>query len=262
MTYTQILIELQGPVAILTLNRPEKRNALSWELREELMQAIDQLGKEAAIKALVITGKDPAFCAGIDLQNVQHSKLTLSEHRRFLRQMQGRRVLALREMEKPVIAAVNGPAMGGGCEIALACDLRVASDRAVFGESFVNIGLVPDGGGTFLLPRIIGLGPALEMLLTGKSVEAQEAYRLGLVSKVVPHKRLMEEAVDLADRLARGPSTAIGLIKRNVYKGLAIDFDSELELEADAFAHCTQTEDFQEGVQAILEKRKPRFSGR
>ena len=262
MAYTQILIELQGPVGILTLNRPEKRNALSWELREELMQAIAQLGKEAAVKALVITGKDPAFCAGIDLQSVQHSKLTLSEHRRFLRLMQTRRVLALREMEKPIIAAVNGPAMGGGCEIALACDLRLASERAVFGESFMNVGLVPDGGGTFLLPRVIGLGPALEMLLTGKSVDSQEAFRLGLVSKVVPHENLMEQAINLAKKLALGPSVAIGLIKRNVYKGLALDFDSELELEADAFAHCSQTEDFREGVQAILEKRKPQFSGR
>ncbi len=264
MTYQDILVERQEHVAIITLNRPERMNAMGGTLVEDTIAALQQFHTDRDVRAVIITGAGGrAFCAGADMQNLQHraDEATPMERRRYVQNAQ-KLTLAIRQLEKPVLAAVNGVAAGGGCDIALACDIRIASEKARFGEVFAKIGLFPGTGGTYFLPRLVGIAKALELIWTGDVIDAQEAERLGLVSKVVPDDELMTETLALAKRLTQGPPLAISIAKTAVYKGLDLDIHAAFEYAATAESITLTSDDHREGVTAFREKRPPHFQGR
>jgi|SRR5579863_942431 len=257
-----VLFASEGGVATLTLNRPEKLNALDDRVVTGLAAALNLAARESSVHAVVITGAGRGFCAGGDINEMTRLK---KEHvsetfRSFLEAGHGV-VRQIRQMPKPVVASVNGPAAGGGMNLALACDLRIASDQATFIQAFVRIGLHPDWGGTFFLPRFIGTGRAVEMLFLGEPVKAEEAHRLGLVNYMVPHGRLAAETQKLAARLAAAPPLPLALMKQNLYERLETQLDLMLEAEIAAQMRCFETEDFAEGLKAFLDKRAPTFRG-
>jgi len=259
MEFKTVQLERDEPVGVVYLNQPEARNALSMEMQEELRIALEGLARDGAVKAIVISGRGTAFCAGGDLRTMGDSKPFQGRQRM---QNVHRLVLALRNLEKPVIAAVNGPAFGAGWSLAMACDFVIASEKARFSLAFVKVGLIPDCGCLYLLPRVIGLPKAKELMMTGRVVEATEASALGLVNKVVPPEQLLPEALALARELAQGPPLALGLLKSIVNRTFETDFLRLLEEEAFAQDLCLQTEDHREGVRAFFEKRKPEFIGK
>lgn len=259
MAYDTLLVDDRDAVRIITLNRPEVFNAFNETLKAELADALKAADRDTAVRCLVITGAGRAFCAGQDLKDRAVQAVTsLGDS---LRSTYNPIVLRIRTMEKPVVAAVNGVAAGAGCSLALACDLRVASDKASFVEAFVKVGLVPDSGATFLLPRIVGLSKALELAITGDALDAGTAQSLGLVTSVVPSDELMTATMDLASRLAQGATRAIGLTKRAMNRALTLDLEAALNYEADLQEIAGRTHDFKEGVQAFVEKRQPQFTG-
>ena len=264
MTYQDILVERRGHVAIITLNRPERMNSMGGTLVEDAIDALQQLHADRDVRAVIITGAGGrAFCAGADVQNLQtrSEEATPMERRRYVLSAQ-QVTLAIRQLEKPVIAAVNGVAAGGGCDIALACDIRIASDKARFGEVFARVGLFPGTGGTYFLPRLVGVAKALELIWTGDVIDAHEAERLGLVSKVVADEQLIPETLAFAERLTQGPPLAISLAKTAVYKGLDLDIHAAFEYAATAESITLTSDDHREGVTAFREKRAPHFQGR
>lgn len=249
-----------GGVRTLTLDRPESRNGLTVELTEALARAVSDAPE--AIRVLVLAGANGAFCSGLDLKDATRRGLGPGpELERGLREGFHGAIRALVTSGRPTIACVDGAAAGFGCDLALACDLRIVSDRATFGEVFVRRGLMPDGGGTWLLPRIVGLGRALELLLTGDLVPADEAHRIGLANRVVPAAELAARTQELAARLAAGPPLVHRLVKRSVYAGLDGDLEAALDREATGQLQLLASADFQEGVMAFLQKRDPRFQG-
>ncbi len=257
--YETLLIETHDGVRIVTLNRPEVLNAIDARSGEELLDALRGAEQAADVRCLILTGAGRAFCAGADLKDHVPGGTSLGE---VLRDRYNRIVLRLRSMEKPVIAALNGVAAGAGCNLALAADLRIASDRASFIEVFARVGLIPDSGGTWLLPRLVGVGRALEMMLLAEPVDAATAERIGLVNRVVPHDELRARAMEWAVRLAQGPTRAYGLTKRAVDHNLAVDLRAALEYEAFLQEIAGRTEDHREGVAAFLAKRPPSYLGR
>ena len=261
MAYANIIYEKDGELAIVTINRPEMRNALNRATMEELERAIDEAEADDAVRAFILTGAgDRAFVAGADLKEMA-ARNTITELGPVYRQR--RRVTErLENMYKPTIAAVNGYALGGGCELALACTLRVAADTAKFGQPEVNLGIIPGLGGTQRLVRLVGKGRAMELVLTGDIIDAQEAFRIGLVNKVVPASELMAAAKELGRKLASKPPIAVRAAKDAINLGVGLDMHSALELEARLFAICAGTEDKAEGVAAFLEKRNPTWKGR
>ncbi|MFN0089345.1 MAG: enoyl-CoA hydratase/isomerase family protein [Acidimicrobiales bacterium] len=268
-SYDDIIFEQAGAVATLTLNRPEKRNPLSAQLVEEFHHALAVTAQDPGIRALVITGAgNQAFCSGGDIARLGGSSTaapeaapTAYQRRTGLMGLQ-RLILAIRQLEKPVIAAVNGVAVGGGCDLALACDIRIASTEARFGEVFARIGLFPGTGGTYLLPRVVGVAKALELIWTGDVIDAAEAERIGLVSRVAPHAELLTEAQAFAARLAEGPPLAIALAKSAVYRGLDLDVAAAFDYAATAESITLTSQDHREGILAFRERRKPTFEGR
>jgi 2-(1,2-epoxy-1,2-dihydrophenyl)acetyl-CoA isomerase len=260
MAYEAILYEVRDGVGIITLNRPDALNAITAEMLDELRDVLRRAERDEAIRTLVLTGTGRAFCVGQDVRVLAEGKP--EELVALLRDKYPPVLLQLHRIEKPVIAAVNGVAVGSGCNLALACDLRIASERASLGEVFVRIGAGPDTGCSYFMPRLVGLAKAAELIFTGKVVDAKEAERLGLVNQVVPQDKLMEETMGLAAQLARGPTRAIGLAKRALYQGLELDLEGVLDLEAKLQSQLVRTEDFQEGVRAFLDKRQPTFTGR
>ena len=214
------------------------------------------------VRVVVLTGAGKAFCAGGDMKRMETGTgLTPPEQRDEIR-TNHRIVKTIHEMEKPVIASVNGVAVGAGCDLVLACDMRIASEKARFGEVFANVGLVPDAGGTYFLPRLIGSAKAMELILTGRIIDAREADRIGLVNRVVPHDDLKKETMAFAEKLAQGPPLAMGMAKTAIYRGMQMDLASELEYEAYAQSILMETEDYQEGVKAFSEKRLPNYKGK
>lgn len=256
--YETLLIETRDGVRVITLNRPDVLNAINARIGEELLDALDDAGRSAGVRCVLLTGAGRGFCAGADLKDHTPGETSLGD---LLRRRYNRIVLAIRTMEKPVVAAVNGVAAGAGCNLALACDLRVASDRASFIEVFTRVGLIPDSGGTWTLPRLVGVGRALEMMFLAEPVDAAAAERLGIVNRVVPHDELMARALEWASRLAQGPTRAYGLIKRAVDHNLAVDLAAALEHEANLQEVAGHTADHREGVAAFLAKRAPVYLG-
>ena len=254
-----IIVEQDGGVMTITLNRPDVLNAVNDQLARELHDALRQASREAAVRALVLTGAGRGFCSGQDLRGQAAEDRSYREH---LRATYNPVILLLRTIEKPVIAAVNGVAAGAGMSLALAADLRIASEKASFIEVFARVGLIPDSGSTYLLTRLVGLGKALELCYTADPVDAQEALRLGLVNRVVAHEELLPATMALAARLAAGPTRAYGLTKRAVTHGLHAPLDAALEYEAYLQDVAGHSADHREGVAAFLEKRTPKYEGR
>ena len=259
-----IRYSVDAGVATLMFSVPEKRNAMTTALQAETIDALRSAHLDPEVRAVVVTGDGDAFCAGGDVSQLGSGRgapPTPLDRRKWLRGTQ-RMVVAFRECEKPVLAAVNGVAAGGGLDIALACDIRIASDRARFSEIFARIGLFPGTGGTYLLPRTVGIAKALELIWTGDMIDADEALEIGLVSRVVPHESLMEETLAFAARLAQGPPMAITLAKAAVYRGMDLGFEAALDYAATAEGMTLSSADHAEGVRAFREKRPPRFEGR
>lgn len=263
--YETLLVETAGGVCTVTLNRPDSLNSLNDQMTADLAKVVRQLQRASEVRCVVLTGAGRAFSSGQDLGDLK-KKYADPQFVPHLAEDLRRRyhpvVVGLRELEKPVIAAVNGVAAGAGLSIALACDLRVASEKASFIEVFVNVGLIPDSGSTFFLPRLVGLGKALELCFTGDKVSAADALRLGLINQVVPADGLMKAVQELAQRLARLPTRGIGLTKRLLYQSLGAGLEEQLEAEAFAQETAGQTADHREGVVAFFEKRTPNFQGR
>ena len=263
MSYSDILLEKAEGIATITLNRPEHLNAFSPGLLAELRAAIEEVRTDDAVRVAIITGAGRAFCAGGDLKTMgaRHRERTAVETGRELRDTVQRIPVALRQLGKPVIAAVNGPATGAGCDLAVMCDIRIASANARFAESYVKVGLIPGAGGAYLLPRAVGLSKACELLFTGDMIDATEAARIGLVSTVVPSEELLPTARALAAKIAANPPLSLRYIKNAIYAGQELTLDQLLEHVSLAFGPLSKTEDHQEAVRAFLEKRTPLFKG-
>jgi 2-(1,2-epoxy-1,2-dihydrophenyl)acetyl-CoA isomerase len=260
MGYSTILVDRADGVVTITLNRPEARNAIDLVMRRELLAALDELEADPGTRILILTGAGGHFSAGGDVKTMAARRQTAAEGRARVESL-NRFVIRLFEYPKPTIAMVDGFAVGAGCNIALGCDLVIASDRARFGEVFARIGLVPDGGGTWLLPRLVGLAKAKELVFSADIIDAAEALRIGLVNRVVPAAELEPVTRALATRIAAGPPNALSLAKALLNRSATVDLATALGFEAYAQAQTITTDDHAEGVRAFLEKRPPRFTG-
>jgi len=264
MTYKCLLYDVEDGIATLTLNRPERLNALGDTLRDDLHDAVTCAAEDSDVRVLILTGAGKGFCAGGDVKAMNENKERGASRPLMEKVAPGRdrTVLALRDAPKPVIAAVNGAAAGAGMNLALACDIRLASAAAKFAQAFVKRGLHPDWGGTYFLPRVVGAAKACELIFTGEIIDAQEALRLGIVSAVHAPDALMPAARALARKIADGPPIAIRLAKRAIYHSLECDLRQALEFETYAQNICFETEDAGEGISAFVQKRPPAFRGR
>jgi 2-(1,2-epoxy-1,2-dihydrophenyl)acetyl-CoA isomerase len=252
---------VEDGIATITFNRPERLNAVTEAMRTEVHRLATELRSADSVKVLVITGAGEAFSTGADAGELTADYSGPIEPY-ILKRPLGWWTLPVRHFPKPTIAAIPGIVAGVTFSLALACDFRIASEKARFSMVFIKRGLVPDGGATYYLPRMLGTSKALELMLMGDTFDAREAERLGLVTRVVPHEELMKATRELALRIARGPSVAVELIKKGVYKGAVNDLESQLDFETLAQRICFQTEDFKEGMTSFLEKRPPEFKGR
>ena len=257
--YETILLERRGPVAVVTINRPEKRNALNIQTRAEGAAALDELRADDAVRVVVLTGAgDKAFIAGADI--AEFAQRTAIGQREVM--LEPSLFNAIDGFPKPIIAMVNGYCLGGGCEVALACDIRVASEKASFGQPEINLGIIPGGGGTQRLTRLVGEGKAMEMILTGEIIDAAAALGIGLVNHVVPADQLEAKTMEIANRIAEKSPIALRLAKEAIKIASRSNLDEGLRREVDLFALCFSSEDKDEGVKAFLEKRKPEFKGK
>jgi enoyl-CoA hydratase len=257
--YETLLVERRDRVALITINRPDKRNALNIQTRQEGAAVLEALRDDDEVRVVVITGAgDKAFIAGADIgEFAGRTALTQRDV------MTGRSLFtAIDAFPKPVIAMINGYCLGGGCELALSCDLRIASDKASFGQPEINLGIIPGGGGTQRLTRLVGEGKAMELILTGDIIDAQTAYQIGLVNTVVPAADLEAKTMELANRIAEKSPIALRMAKESVKLASRSNLDEGLRREVDLFALCFSSEDKDEGVSAFLEKRKPVFKGK
>jgi 2-(1,2-epoxy-1,2-dihydrophenyl)acetyl-CoA isomerase len=262
MSYEQLIVSEDTGIVTITLNRPEKLNAFVGHMRRDLAEALEQAGSDRAVRVVVITGAGRAFSAGGDVAAMAEL-MERDDAEEFARLLGAARrvVTAIRDMTKPVIAAVNGPASGAGCNLALACDLRIAAASATFTQSFVKVGLHPDWGGTYFLSRLVSPNKACELFFLGDSIDAAEALHLGLVNRVVPDDELEAETRKLAERLRDSPPDPIALTKQAVYLGQSESLERMLQFEMEAQARCFESQDAKEGVRAFLEKRPPKFTG-
>lgn len=260
MDYKNILFNVEEEIATITFNRPKVLNAMNFEVMTELLDAATVCENDDQIKSVILTGAgDKAFVAGADISQMQDSSTLEIQKMMEL----GHRTLRLIEtMAKPSIAAVNGFALGGGTEISLACDVRFASEKAVFGQPEILIGIIPGWGGTQRLPRLVGMGIAKELILGGGQINAQRAYEIGLVNKVCPPENLLEEARKFASKLAKLPPFALKMAKNAMNYGYDLSLDNANKLEISCIAQCFSTQDQKEGMKAFLEKRKPTFKGK
>lgn len=260
MNFNTIIYEKGEGIGIIKLNRPRRMNALCNELLKELDMLIDDIKEDDEVSVVIITGEEKFFAAGADINELAGVITPADAH--HIDPGAPYVLNKIEKLEKPVIAAVSGPALGGGCELALACDLRIGAENATFGQPEIKIGIIPGSGGTQRLPRLIGLGRAKELLYTGDSIDAQEAYRIGLVNKLVPVASLMDEAKKMALKMVRQPGFALKIIKMVVNDGMNMDLQSAMAYEARCFEMAFSTEDQKEGMKAFIEKRKPVFKGR
>jgi enoyl-CoA hydratase len=254
-----VLLERRGRIAVVTINRPDKLNALNIATRKELADTLDALRNDEEIRVVVITGAgEKAFVAGADIN--EFAGRTAVQQRAV---MKAKSIFtAAEEFPKPLIAMINGFCLGGGCELALACDIRIASDRAKFGQPEINLGIIPGGGGTQRMTRLIGEGMAMQLILTGEIITAQEAHRLGLINEIHPAQELEARTMELANKIAEKSPVALSMAKTSVKNAARSNLREGLDREVDLFALCFSSEDKEEGVRAFLEKRKPEFKGK
>lgn len=263
MSDSMILSNLENGVLTISLNRPDKLNSFNFEMGNQMKEALMEAESNEEVRCVLLTGAGRAFCAGQDLaeatevSNDPDRDLSEIVHHTYLPIITG-----IRELEKPVICAVNGTAAGAGANIALACDIVIASEEAKFIQSFSQIGLIPDSGGTYILPRLIGLARATALTFLGEKIPAQEAVEMGMIWKSYPADSFMDEAEAIAAKLAKMPTRGFGLTKRGFNAGFSNDLESQMKLEAKLQAEAGETHDYNEGVQAFLEKRKPEFKGK
>jgi len=263
MSYEHINVADDGGITTITLNRPEKLNALAGHMRRDLAEALEAAGSDRNVRVVIVTGAGRSFCAGGDVramaeliedQNADEFSRLLGSARRV--------ITAIRQMTKPVVASIGGPASGAGFNLALACDLRIASTAATFSQSFVKVGLHPDWGGTYFLPRLVTPNKACELFFLGDTLTAADALRLGIINFVVEPAELEAETRKLAERLRAAPAISVAAAKQAVYLSQAAEIEEMLRFETEAQLRCFQSEDGREGVKAFLEKREPRFVGK
>ena len=258
---SSILFDIKDNIATITLNRPEAFNSVNTELAHELIKSLDECKRNNEVRAIILTGSGKAFCAGQDLKEVTDPSLNpgfevlMKEHYEPI-------LFRLRQIEKPIVAAVNGVAAGAGANFALACDIILASEKASFIQAFSAIGLIPDSGGTFTLPRIVGTAKATALAMLGDKVSAEEAERLGMIYRYFPEDSFQEEVTKIASKLSKMPTKGLGLTKRAFNQSLGNNFEQQMMLETDLQIEAASTEDYAEGVQAFVEKRKPNFKGK
>src|ERR1700752_2393647 len=260
--YEHIQVAEADGIATITLNRPDKLNAFIGHMRRDLAEALEQAGSDRNVRVVILTGAGRAFCAGGDIAFMAElmQRRDAEEFSRILGA--GRRViLAIRQMTKPIIASINGPASGAGFNLALACDLRIAANTATFSQSFAKVGLHPDWGGTYFLPRLVPPNKACELFFLGEAIDAQEAALLGIVNGVVAPEELENATMELAQRLRAAPPIALAAAKHAVYVSQAEDLEEMLRYETEAQLRCFESDDGHEGVHAFLEKREPKFTG-
>ena len=264
MDFEHLIYNVDNLVATLTLNRPETLNALTPSMRQSFEAALELAETDDSVRVIVITGAGKGFCSGGDVKAMNEArksgKASVLDDK--IDPIRDRIVLALRDSTKPIIAAVNGAAAGAGMNIALACDIRIASDTAKFGETFAKRGLHPDWGGTYFLPRIVGMAKACELIWSGKMIQAREALELGIVSQLETPEALMTATLEMANSFSAGPPIAIRMAKRAMYRSMDSTLREALEFETYAQNTCSATLDAKEGIAAFVEKREPVFSGR
>ena len=261
--YDTIIFSNLAPVGLLKLNRPEKLNAFGGAIRDEILDLLTKVGEDDDICVLVVTGEGRGFSAGGDIDHLKHLRESKDEQGFRAILSKGQQITrSVRALPKPVIAAVNGPCAGAGFSFALGCDIRIASDQATFGPSFALIGLHPDWGGSWFLPKLIGSAKACELIFTGDMISAAEAQNIGLVNRIVPSVDLMPTVMTLAARIAKNPPGVLRLAKESIYRSLSSDLEAAFARETEVQIECFYTEDFLEGVTAFTEKRKAQFRGR
>jgi len=260
MQYSTIIAEKKAEekIGIITLNRPEVKNAIDFVLRKEIIEAITQFENDPEVGAIVITGGPKVFAAGSDIAALVNN----SAHETFNRVSLWELTFKMEKSRKPFIAAVAGPCLGGGCELAMACDIRIAAESSKFGQPEINIGIIPGGGGLTRLPRLVGIAKAKEMVFSGKLISAEEALSINLVNKVVPDEKLMEEAIKMTKMIAKHSPVALGLAKYALQNTANVDIYSAETMENALFSLAFASEDQKEGMNAFLEKRKPQYLGR
>jgi len=261
--FEDLIYEVRDRVATITLNRPERLNALTPAMRESMLSAMQHADADSEVRAIIVTGAGRGFCSGGDVKAMAEAreKGTVNPMDERIAPIRDRVVLAMRNADKPVIAAINGAAAGAGMNIALACDIRIAARDIKMGQTFSKRGLHPDWGGTYFLPRIVGIAKACELIWSGKLISADEALDLGIVTRLTEPEQLMSEAMELARSFADGPPIAIRLAKRAMYKNMDTSLEEALEYETFAQNICAATKDAKEGIAAFVEKREPNFSG-
>ena len=263
MAYSALSVEKSNRIATVSLNRPEKLNSLNRAIVDELTRVVDDLDKDDEIRSVIITGKGKNFSAGGDLEDLM--KFDYTDKRAIVESVRAYDLLILRltRLKKPMIAAINGQAIGGGCCLSLCCDIRIAAEDATLWFPFIRLGIAgTDMGSSWLLPRIVGLGKASELLLVGDSISSREALEIGLVNKVVPPDQLLKEANSLAMKMAAGPPLGLEMTKAALFRTYSTDLESQLEYEVAVQSFCLGTEDLQEGLKCLLEKRAPIFKGK
>jgi 2-(1,2-epoxy-1,2-dihydrophenyl)acetyl-CoA isomerase len=259
MSYEGLTLDKEGGIATLTLNRPQQLNAISLPVAQSMAKAIDDVHQDDSLKVLIITGAGRAFCAGLDVTTFKEvDQMSPEELDDLIHTLS----LPLYKLSKPTIAAINGTAAGAGLSIVMQCDIRIASQKARFSPAYIRMGLLPDAGATYFLPRIVGTAKAIELMVTGDTIDAAEAEKIGLLNKVVPEEEVMTVARELAERIAKGPSIAIKLIKQAIHVGIHNNLEQQVEWESLAQYICLKTEDHKEGVNAFLKKRQPQFKGK
>jgi len=263
MDYQDIIYEEKGGIATMTLNRPDKMNAFSTGMRESMYRVVEHISQDKRVRVLIITGAGRAFCSGADVQTLAGNANRPTNQERPA-EMGSERLsvhVLMQKCQKPIIAAINGVAAGAGLDLAMACDIRIASDKARFAELYIRRGIFPVEGGIYLLPRLVGVGRACELIWTGDMIDATEAASIGLVSRVVPHEELEIATKELAEKLAKAAPLAIQRSKQAIYSGLNMDFESSMKYIQPLMREILQSKDHKEGTQAFLEKREPVFRG-
>jgi enoyl-CoA hydratase/carnithine racemase len=261
MEYTELLVEKKGNIGTITFNRPDKMNALSTTSFKEFGRSLEDMDSDNNIRVVIITGAGRAFTAGLDLAESKNGPG--EEALQVVPQQGGTAWIGhtMRNMKKPVIAALNGITVGGGFSIALACDIRIASEDAKLGGAFLRVGLVPELGSTYNLPRLVGIAKACELIFTAKMIDAKEAKEIGLVNEVVPRDQLQEYTLKMATEITKAAPLALQIAKKALYQGIDTDIDTAVQFEQLGQSTCFKSNDFKEGIQAFLEKRKPEFKG-